>query len=138
MEDKLKILRKTPVKQEDGKPYKPPYKPSAKPEARNINLHEVSVADYLAFHEHFTEKTTFGNSKPNTTPGPPPASGPPSSAMIPYQAVGKEIAPKKYSANAAETKTNVSPADLQHVLKKETKDNSKHIIINGKPYVPVD
>ena len=50
------------MKQEDGKPSKPPYKPFTKPEARNINLHEVSVADYLAFHEHFVEKTTIGNS----------------------------------------------------------------------------
>ena len=130
-EDKLKILGKTPMKQEDGKPSKPPYKPFTKPEARNINLHEVSVADYLAFHEHFIEKTTIGDNKPDAAPGP-------SSAMIPYKAVGKEIAPKKYNANAAETKANVSPADLRNVLKKETTDNSKHIIINGKPYVPAD
>ena len=136
-EDKLKILGKTPVKQEDGKPSKPPYKPFTKPEACNINLHEVSVADYLAFHEHFVKKTTIGNSKPVTATGPPFSPGSPSS-IIPYQAVGKEIAPKKYSANAPETKANVSPADLRYVLKKETKDNSKHILINGKPYVPAN
>ena len=32
----------------------------------------------------------------------------------------------------------MSPADLRYVLKKETKDNSKHILINGKPYVPAN
>ena len=104
-EDKLKILGKTPVKQEDGKPPKPPYKPFTKPDSRTINLHEVSVADYLAFHEHFMDATAISDSKPDTTPTP-------STAVIPYKTVGKEIAPKKYSANAAESKGSVSFADL--------------------------
>ena len=104
-EDKLKILGKTPVKQEDDKPPKPPYKPFTKPDSRTINLHEVSVADYLAFHEHFMDATAISDSKPDTTPTP-------STAVIPYKTVGKEIAPKKYSANAAESKGSVSFADL--------------------------
>ena len=70
------------MKQEDGKPSKPPYKPFTKPEARNINLHEVSVAVYLAFHEHFVEKTTIGDGKPVAAPGPPSSPGLPS-AIIP-------------------------------------------------------
>ena len=141
-EDKLKILGKTPVSTTDrGKPAMDKAEPKTEnqTETRSVNLHNMSVADYLALQQHFSEKLV-------TMEKPTVKFEETNSAVVPYKPVGRFLNPKNTAAASgtpfAKTySTNlvsISPADPHFVLKKETQDNSSQIIINGKPYKASD
>ena len=119
--DKLAILGKSSSSAPPGTSAVTPF--------RKVNLHEISAADYLAI-------TASQDDSSKESDAPQKKVDVNETQLIEYKPAGKAIAPKKYAISAAELRANVSASDPRSILKKETKDNSHQVIINGEPYVP--